>query len=162
VPFGKKNKGKPISTLDKADLRFWAAIAQTCPPDVRQAAIEEWERRYPDEPIRGGIGAHPSTNGTGSVQPAVGSQSPPPMPPASRLLSAADLAAMLKVSVRSVWRMRDDGRLPKPLELGKQMLRWDRDEIERAIGTRQVGQHRTGAEQSAAGERGPLPADDNR
>lgn len=51
-------------------------------------------------------------------------------PPDPVLLSAADLARMLSVSVRHVWRLRDAGDLPCPMRLGK-LIRWRKATIER-------------------------------
>jgi predicted DNA-binding transcriptional regulator AlpA len=45
------------------------------------------------------------------------------------LLDAEALAALLGVSTSHLWRMRDAGRLPKPLRLGAQCLRWPLSEI---------------------------------
>ena len=70
---------------------------------------------------------------------------PPPIParhcPGNRppqlqplLLSAADLAQLLRVSVPTIWRLRAAGKLPRPLDaLGKQLVRWDADEIRRWV-----------------------------
>ena len=44
------------------------------------------------------------------------------------LLSAADLAAMLRVTVRHVRALDASGRLPKPIRLGR-AVRWSRDEL---------------------------------
>lgn len=43
-------------------------------------------------------------------------------------ISARELAEMLGVSLRQVWRLNSAGRLPKPVRLGGS-VRWDRDEI---------------------------------
>ena len=51
-------------------------------------------------------------------------------PPGSILMSAADLAAMLGISVRHVWRLRDAGELPKPIKLGS-LVRWHKAAIDR-------------------------------
>ena len=45
------------------------------------------------------------------------------------LLTANDLAEMLQISERQIWRMRDTGRLPVPIELGPKNIRWPREEI---------------------------------
>lgn len=53
----------------------------------------------------------------------------PALPPL--LLSAPDLAQLLRVSVATVWRLRAAGKLPRPsTALGRQLLRWDRREVE--------------------------------
>lgn len=55
------------------------------------------------------------------------STTPPPEPV---LLSATELARMLAISVRHVWRLRDAGDLPAPIKLGK-LIRWRKAAIER-------------------------------
>jgi predicted DNA-binding transcriptional regulator AlpA len=45
------------------------------------------------------------------------------------LLTAKDLAELLGVSLRSVWRRKNDGTLPKPIQIGR-MVRWHRQTIE--------------------------------
>jgi excisionase family DNA binding protein len=47
----------------------------------------------------------------------------------SLLLSAQDFARALRVSVRTLYRLRSAGRLPRPLELGGS-VRWRRDEVQ--------------------------------
>ncbi len=44
-------------------------------------------------------------------------------------LNALELARMLGVSLRHVWRQSSAGKLPKPLKIGK-CVRWTRSEIE--------------------------------
>ena len=44
--------------------------------------------------------------------------------PAGQLLTVKDVGRMLKVHVRSVWRMAATGNLPAPLRLGEKTLRW--------------------------------------
>jgi predicted DNA-binding transcriptional regulator AlpA len=46
------------------------------------------------------------------------------------LIDARELAAMLSVSVPTVWRMRESGRLPEPLRLTAQTIRWRRADID--------------------------------
>ena len=46
------------------------------------------------------------------------------------LLSAADLAHLLSIGTRTVWRLRDAGDLPAPIRLGK-LIRWRKAAIER-------------------------------
>jgi predicted DNA-binding transcriptional regulator AlpA len=43
-------------------------------------------------------------------------------------VSAKDLAKMLAVSIRQVWRLNSAGKLPRPVRLGGS-VRWRRDEI---------------------------------
>ena len=48
------------------------------------------------------------------------------------LLSSDDLAHLLRISKRTVWRRRSDGSLPAAVPFGR-FVRWRRDEIERWI-----------------------------
>ena len=50
-----------------------------------------------------------------------------------QLLTAQDVARLLAVSVRTVWRLRDAGDLPAPVRVGKHLLRWRRSDIESHI-----------------------------
>ena len=45
------------------------------------------------------------------------------------LLTARDLARMLAVSLATVWRMKAMNKLPKPLTLGPQTIRWRAEEV---------------------------------
>ena len=45
------------------------------------------------------------------------------------MLGVKDIARRLLVDVRTVHRMKDDGRLPQPIKLGR-MVRWCADEFE--------------------------------
>ncbi|MBN1345991.1 MAG: hypothetical protein JXQ73_25105 [Phycisphaerae bacterium] len=51
------------------------------------------------------------------------------------LLRPADMAMLLRVSVRQLWRMQCGGKLPRPCELGKsrKAFRWRRREIQRWV-----------------------------
>jgi predicted DNA-binding transcriptional regulator AlpA len=40
------------------------------------------------------------------------------------LLTVYDMAAIVKASTSTVWRMARDGRLPAPVHLGPGMTRW--------------------------------------
>ena len=51
-----------------------------------------------------------------------------------QLLTVAQVAQMLGCSVRSVWRMRDGGRIPRELKVGYRLVRWNRAEIELWVG----------------------------
>jgi predicted DNA-binding transcriptional regulator AlpA len=44
------------------------------------------------------------------------------------LITAVDFAAMLKVSVRTLWRLRSAGQVPEPVRLGG-AVRWRLDEV---------------------------------
>jgi excisionase family DNA binding protein len=48
------------------------------------------------------------------------------------LLTASQVASMLSVSRRQVWRLASAGILPGRVKIGK-LVRWRRDEIERWI-----------------------------
>jgi len=48
------------------------------------------------------------------------------------LLSVDQLARLLDVSVRTVWRLRDAGKLPPPLRIGGG-VRWRRADIQNWI-----------------------------
>ncbi len=43
-------------------------------------------------------------------------------------VSARELAGMLGISLRQVWRLNSTGKLPKPIRLGGS-VKWRRDEI---------------------------------
>ena len=45
------------------------------------------------------------------------------------LIDAAELARMLSVSKPTVWRLRDDGKLPPSIALTSQCVRWRRDAV---------------------------------
>lgn len=52
----------------------------------------------------------------------------------TELLTAADVAGMLSVSVRSVWRLRDGcPDFPRPIRLSGNLIRWRRVDIERFV-----------------------------
>lgn len=46
----------------------------------------------------------------------------------SLLVSTTQLAKLLQLSVRSVWRLRSAGKLPREVRIGR-CVRWRRDEI---------------------------------
>ena len=48
------------------------------------------------------------------------------------LITAADFATMLKVSVRTLWRLRSAGQIPEPVRLGG-AVRWRLDEVRKWI-----------------------------
>jgi excisionase family DNA binding protein len=49
-----------------------------------------------------------------------------------KMLKADEVAELLGCSVRTVWRYRDTGELPKPLKVG-QLVRWPMEVIEQWI-----------------------------
>lgn len=46
-----------------------------------------------------------------------------------RLINAHDLAKMLSIGERTIWRLLSAGKLPRPVNLGRKLKRWDIDEI---------------------------------
>ena len=48
----------------------------------------------------------------------------------SALMDAADLAALLRVSKATVWRLRENLKLPPAIALTSQCLRWRRSDVE--------------------------------
>ena len=48
------------------------------------------------------------------------------------LISVCDVAEMLQVSPRTVFRLADAGKIPRPLKIGKS-VRWKRAELEQWI-----------------------------
>ena len=54
-----------------------------------------------------------------------------PTPPAlSALLNVTEVANLLGISPRHVWRMADAGTFPRPLKVGMKLRRWPRSAIE--------------------------------
>lgn len=51
----------------------------------------------------------------------------------ARLMTVADVARILTISTREVWRRADSGELPRPVRLGARTRRWLREEIEAVI-----------------------------
>ncbi len=49
-------------------------------------------------------------------------------------MTAKDVAAMLRVSVATVWRMVAAGRLPQPKKFSARCTRWEAGAIRRAVG----------------------------
>jgi len=54
-----------------------------------------------------------------------------------RLLSIRDVAALLAVHPRTIWRLVATGVLPPPVRLGRRTLRWRLSDIERALQAQQ-------------------------
>lgn len=53
-----------------------------------------------------------------------------PTPPAeSMLIDAAEFARLLSVIKPTIWRLRDDGKLPPAIALTSQCLRWRREAV---------------------------------
>jgi predicted DNA-binding transcriptional regulator AlpA len=53
-------------------------------------------------------------------------------PTNSVLLTVRDVAKKLSASIRTVWRYSSDGRIPRPVKIGR-LSRWRPEEIERCI-----------------------------
>ncbi len=51
---------------------------------------------------------------------------------APALITATELASLLRISTRSLWRMRSAGKIPMPLRLGG-AVRWRLDEVQKWI-----------------------------
>ena len=52
-------------------------------------------------------------------------------PPAqSALLNVTEVANLLGISPRHVWRMADAGTFPRPLKVGMKLRRWPRSSVE--------------------------------
>lgn len=64
------------------------------------------------------------TNGIKTVHRNQNAEQPPAL-----TANAGQVAKMLGVSVRQVWRLHTTGRLPKPVRLGN-CVRWRRAEVE--------------------------------
>jgi excisionase family DNA binding protein len=47
-----------------------------------------------------------------------------------RLLSVSQVANLLAISSRTVWRMRDSGQLPQPIRVSRNLLRWRLSDIQ--------------------------------
>lgn len=51
------------------------------------------------------------------------------MKPEERLLRASNVAYLLNISVRDVWRKAQEHRIPRPIKLGPRVTRWRLSEI---------------------------------
>ncbi len=47
----------------------------------------------------------------------------------SMLIDAAEFARLLSVSKPTIWRLRDDGKLPPAISLTSQCVRWRRETV---------------------------------
>jgi excisionase family DNA binding protein len=52
------------------------------------------------------------------------------------MLAAKEVAALLGISVRTVWRLRARGELPQPIRYSRKLVRWRRDHLERFLEAR--------------------------
>lgn len=57
-------------------------------------------------------------------------------PTTTELYDVTDLARILKVSSRHIFRMLDAGQIPPPIRIGTKILRWDKEDILRWISNR--------------------------
>ena len=57
----------------------------------------------------------------------VGGDSPPAQ--LAGMLNVGDVAKMLRCSSRTVYRLADSGRMPRPIKLGA-LVRWPREQVE--------------------------------
>jgi len=69
-----------------------------------------------------------------------------------RLIGVAELARQLNISTRSVWRLRDGGKLPPPMRVGRS-VRWRLSDIEQWIEAGLPDVRRTGWAPGSAGRR---------
>ena len=72
---------------------------------------------------------------TASRVDAISSESDP-----CQLLRVSEVAAMLGVHTRSVWRLASNGTIPRPVRLSLRLVRWRRADLERHLATLGDGQ----------------------
>lgn len=68
----------------------------------------------------------------------------------SGLMTVREVAAMLKVSQRQVWKLTSAGRLPAPIRLGRS-VRWRASDIDKFIALGCPSRERFEAERQAVG-----------
>jgi len=73
----------------------------------------------------------------------------PALPPEQLLLCVKEVAVLLGVSARSVWRLVAAGDLPQPIRLGKRLVRWRRVHLEALVANWRADE-RGGAESTQA------------
>jgi excisionase family DNA binding protein len=54
-------------------------------------------------------------------------------PARQRMLTPADVAEQLCVSIRTVWRMVERGDIPPPIRWSRKLVRWHAEAIERYL-----------------------------
>jgi len=59
-------------------------------------------------------------------------------PQTEQLLTANDVADCLSISTRTVWRWVDLGRIPRPIRLGYNVIRWKASDIQKLIDSQPV------------------------
>ncbi len=68
----------------------------------------------------------------GGAEPQAVAEAPKPAEPASELLDVNAVAALLGASSRTVRRLADCGKMPRPVSLGR-IVRWQRSVVEEWI-----------------------------
>ena len=63
-----------------------------------------------------------------------------------RLLTVSEVARLLAISVRTVWRLRDTGELPQPVRVSRNLLRWRLSEIDAYMRRGSTARSRQGSE----------------
>ena len=114
-------------TLDKDTV---ATIAELLTQIIERATARQTEAVLK-------VAAEWANRVEGSLQRSPETALPPPTPPVedapskekSGLINADEVAKLLDVSPRMVWRLRDGGKMPKPLKIGS-LVRWPREQIE--------------------------------
>jgi predicted DNA-binding transcriptional regulator AlpA len=53
----------------------------------------------------------------------------------SQLLKAPEVAQMMRVSIRSLWRMVANKEVPSPVRLGQRRYRWRQEDLIRFLGS---------------------------
>jgi predicted DNA-binding transcriptional regulator AlpA len=54
--------------------------------------------------------------------------------PDAQLLTAREVAALLRIHPRSVWRATSAGDIPKPIRIGPKVVRWRLSDLQAFIG----------------------------
>ena len=82
-----------------------------------QALVKAFEDRPSEQSLPTAAPVEPSLN------------TPEPFSDERELISGKEVAKLLDVSFRTVYRLRDSGKMPQPIRLGS-LVRWNRKEIE--------------------------------
>jgi excisionase family DNA binding protein len=53
--------------------------------------------------------------------------------PPPRLLTARELATLLQISLRQLWRLRAGKELPAPIRVGRRSVRWRESDVARYL-----------------------------
>ena len=54
------------------------------------------------------------------------------VPPLTLLMSIDEVSRLLRISIRTIWRLDASGRFPQPIRLGR-TIRWNREELVRWV-----------------------------